>query len=217
MEQKIPREFIDRFVAEFIGTTLLAMVLSSVLFGNAVFPAAYQALYTPFIVGAIIAVLVYVFGSISGAHFNPAVSVGMWSIHKIHLPQLITHLLAQLLGAFVGITLTQIILVPTGFSIPFNSGMPAILGEFIGTFILVLAIAAVTLKRTPEAVSGIVIGLAIACGITISVIPSGGILNPAIAIASGAFHVSYLVSPFLAAILAAFVANWLFRTEIHNF
>lgn len=214
MEHSIPREFIERFVVEFLGTALLTLVFTAVIFGNAVFPSAYQALYTPFAVGIILTVLVYLFKSFSGAHFNPAVSVGMWVMNKIHVPQLVVHLIAQFLGAYVGVVLMQVILSPTGWSIPFNSGSPAIIGEAIGAFILVFAYAAVTLKKVPESASGLIIGFALIAGATITIIPSGGILNPAIALASGALHISYLVSPLFGGVAAGLLAHWLYK-EAH--
>jgi glycerol uptake facilitator-like aquaporin len=152
---------------------------------------------------------VYVFGPASGAHFNPAVTVALMSIGKIKKRDAAFYLLCQFVGAYLGFWVAYVLIGSRG-NPSFSLDGPAFLGEVLGTFLLLLAIASVVLGRISASLSGVVIGLALTIGISISLITSGGVLNPAIALSLGAMHFSYLAAPFIGALLGALFISWLY-------
>ena len=192
--------------AEFIGTLLLAVTVG-VSVGSIGRYLGYEALYLPLIVGVIIAVLVYTLGSVSGAHFNPAVSFGLWVIRKLPGINLIAYLFAQVAGAYAGFWLAQFLVGPIADS-PSLNDREAIVAELLGAALLVFAVTRVVMGRVKAGMEGWVIGAALAVGVTLSMGSSGGILNPALAIALGSFHVSYLAGPLLGGVVGAGLAFW---------
>ncbi len=222
--QAISKKKTRWFVAEFIGTSLLTATLGVVVVGSDLYPSVFQALYIPFIVGAVVTALVYLFGPFSGAHFNPAISIALWVVRKIKSDQLAVYLVSQVLGALAGTYLVQFLMGAKPHMV-FSMKSSAIGAEFIGAFLLVLVVTSVVLGTIEREVSGITIGIGLAVGVTISTVASGGFLNPAIALAFGAVHIPfifnaalsgiipYLVAPVLGGIAAASLGMWLHEEE----
>src|SRR3982751_1361206 len=101
---------IKRLSAEFIGT--LWLVLGGC--GSAVFAAAFPGLGIGFAgvslaFGLTVLTGAYALGHISGAHFNPAVSVGLWAGKRFPTNELLPYIVAQVLGAIVGAGLVYLI------------------------------------------------------------------------------------------------------------
>lgn len=194
------------FLAEFIGTMLLAATVGVASLSSLGVVSGYTSLYLPFAVGAVVMVLVYLLGHVSGGHFNPAVSVGLMTFRKITWEQFVSDLIAQFLGAWVGLKLV-IALVGVGPTAPSTLNHAASLGEFIGASLLVFAVTTVVLGRVKAEMGGLVIGAALVIGITLSMVTGGGVLNPAVAIAFGASAgTTYLVMPLLGGLVGASLA-----------
>lgn len=153
-------------LSEFTGTFFLTLVALSV-------PAPFTALT----VGLVLLVFVYAIGGISGCHLNPAVTVGLVSARQFPLKEGLLYIVAQVIGAWIARSLVLWGLVGEWSS--YSDG--GVVGEFLGFGILMLAVAAVTEKRVTAAGSGIAIGPALMAGLLFS----GGVLNPAVAIAMG--------------------------------
>lgn len=153
-------------LSEFVGTFFLALAALSV-----------PAPFTIFAVGIVLLVAVYVMGPISGAHLNPAVTVGLIAARQFPFGDGILYIVAQIAAALVAKVVVSQRWIGTwgGYS---SAGIVA---EFIGFGILMLAVAAVTEKRVTAAGSGVAVGPALMAGLFIS----GGVLNPAVAIAMG--------------------------------
>ena len=147
-------------LAEFVGT--LFLTLAAVLAG------------TPYAVALTLAALVYAIGKVSGCHVNPAVTVGMLATRRLPVGTGVLYILAQLLGALAAGQLSFLV----GDPLP-DYQAAGRFAEFFGVGFLILAVAAVTDKVVPEAGGGVAIGAALAAGL----VTSGGILNPAVAIA----------------------------------
>ena len=153
-------------LSEFVGTFFLALAALSV-----------PAPFTIFAVGIVLLVFVYVMGPISGAHLNPAVTVGLVAARQFPFGEGTFYIVAQVAAALLAKTVVSQKWVGTLGS--YNS--PGVIAEFIGFGILMLAVAAVTEKRVTAAGSGVAVGPALMAGLFIS----GGVLNPAVAIAMG--------------------------------
>ena len=135
----------NKIAAEFIGTALLlAIVTGSGIMGETLGAgnAAVALLGNSIATGCGLYVLITLLDPISGAHFNPAVSLMFWRTGAINLPSLFMYLAAQLSGAIVGVWATHFIF---GISILQTSSKPRNgagiwLSEFLSTLILLCVI-----------------------------------------------------------------------------
>jgi aquaporin TIP len=138
--------------------------------------------------GLAILIGVYAFGHISGAHFNPAVSFGMWITRRIGLAKMITYWVAQLLGASLAAWILSSIY--QGGPLDVHLGTPAIdptIGpktgcaiEAILTFFLVTAVFGSAVDpRAPSGFAGLAIGLTITACVLMGGALTGAAMNPA--------------------------------------
>ncbi|USN55392.1 MAG: aquaporin [Candidatus Peribacteria bacterium] len=123
-----------KLLVEFLGTFFLVLVIA--LSGN------------PFAIGSILAVMVYMGGGISGAHYNPAVSLGIFAVGQLSRKRLLGYWLRQLLGAFAAAALalwiTGVGLIPVPAS--WVSLPVALVVEAVFTFALVLVVLEVAVN-----------------------------------------------------------------------
>ena len=154
-------ETYQALLAEAVGTGLLT--LAALLAG------------TPYAVALILAALVYALGPVSGAQLNPAVTLGLLASRKVSPLKGALYLAAQVTGAL----LARRVAPALGDLSGYHAGQP--IGEFVGAGLLVLAVAAVVAKKVPKEAGGVTIGAALGAGLLLS----GGVLNPAVALAMG--------------------------------
>ena len=196
----------SKLVAEFIGTFFLALTICTA----AVHGSAGE--YAPFAIAATLMVMIYAVGHISGAHFNPAVTVAVWirgACDKNDVaPYIGTQLLAGALAAFVS---QELLFSETSVASIQMDTTNAISAEFLYTFALVYVILNVATAEATEGNSyyGAAIAFVVLAGaLTVGEI-SGGSFNPAV---TGALYVSgvlelsdlwiHLVPQFLAGLVA---------------
>jgi aquaporin Z len=199
-----------RYVTEFIGTLFLVLTIGlSVLGGSPLAPLA---------IGVVLTAMVYMGGHVSGAHYNPAVSLAMLLRGKLDAKDFIPYLVSQLAGAIAAALLVLAILGRTFAPAP-GAGiavMPALLIEVAFTFALALVVLNVgTAKSTAgNSFYGIAIGFTVMAGAFAGGGISGGAFNPAVGagpilvqafLGGGSFaHLwLYLVGPFVGGALAA--------------
>lgn len=181
-----------RLAAELVGTAVL------VLFGAGSVVAAlklgegkldYAGLGMIAIAFALaVAVAIYAFGTTSGAHINPAVTVSLAAVRRFPWNEVPAYVGAQLAGVSIGGLLIWAIfggdapdlgLGQTTIADGTNY-LQAIVAEAIGTFLLVTAIMALAVdKRAPGGWAGLMIGLAVAAAILLIGPLTGASLNPA--------------------------------------
>ena len=187
----------QKFLAEFLGTTFLVFVVT----GIPIFTSIKKLLdhtfdsnaYNGGFEGALVLTsMIYIFGRISGGHFNPAVTIPMYLRKKITFGECTYYIIAQILGGFFGSILVGICsqgnfdnLCPNTFE-KYNSWscLSCFACEFILTFILVSVIFASTIKKNNFGnLAGFIIGSTLYfLGITGNNV-SGASLNPARSIA----------------------------------
>ena len=85
--------------AEFLGTFALGFFGCGSMILHEISPGAISVDSIPIIFGLVVAVMIYAFGNISGAHFNPAVSVAFYSNKTINLKELCYYIPSQIIGA----------------------------------------------------------------------------------------------------------------------
>lgn len=203
-----------KYVTEFIGTFGLVFTV-----GCAVLKDPGLA---PLGIGAVLMVLVYAGGHISGAHYNPAVSLGVYLRGKLDTRDLIGYWIAQLAGALIAAWLAGYVAnVPKISTLLLNGGhakFGALLAEFVFTFALVYVVLNVaTSKDQPNnQFFGLAIGFTVAAGAVAVGNISGGAFNPAVAFGASIIGLLswsniwiYLLSELLAAVVAALAFRYL--------
>ncbi len=135
----------NKYLAEFIGTGLLIFVVTGsgimgydLSRGNSAIALLINSLAT----GIALFILITIFINVSGAHFNPLVTLVSWSEGEINNETFIKYFLSQFMGALLGIVVTHIIfyLPVVQFSTKIRSGYPFWISEFVSTFLLLFVI-----------------------------------------------------------------------------
>lgn len=195
--------------------TALAEALATFLFVLSIIGAVNSgSALTPLAIGLTLAVLVFATGHISGAHLNPAVSLGVFLRGGLSLTDLVAYIVAQLVGGVLA-ALVSFALWPAGSGLEVEAG-PAFLAEALGTLALVWVVLNVATAKDTEGNS--FYGLAIGGTVFVSAVAFGGIsgggFNPAVALGlatSGNFSWGAMWIYVLAPLVGAAVAAVLFR------
>jgi glycerol uptake facilitator-like aquaporin len=211
-------------MAEWVGTfSLLATVVGSGIMAERLAGGniAIALLGNTIPTGAILVVLILVFGPISGAHFNPAVTLSFAIRKEITVLDSLLYVGAQIVGGICGVLVAHImfdnpLLDP---STTIRTGVGQWVGEFVATFGLIGTILG-CIKARPEAVP-FAVGLYITAAYWFT--SSTSFANPAVTIARGfsdtfsginpANVAAFVAVQLLAAILATFFFRWLLDDE----
>lgn len=207
----------SRAFAEFVGTFFLVFVGVGAIASGAGSAGVSLAF------GAVVASMVYALGHVSGAHFNPAVSIAFLTIGRLPRHELAAYVGAQLLGT----TLASFVLdgvvglgASTGVTVVSVSIPRAFVTEVLLTFALMFVITAVaTDPRVPRGVGGLAIGLAVAQGAISGGALTGASMNPARswgpALATGSWsdHWLYWTAPIVGAVLGSLTYRGIVREE----
>lgn len=173
-----------RLVAEFLGTAfLLATVIGSGIMGDTLSSGnvAIALLGNTIATGAILAVLILVFGPISGAHFNPAVTLCFAIRGDISILHALIYVGVQIVAALFGVFVAHVMFGEPSFTASLNArtGIGIWTGEFVATFGLIATILG-CLRFRPEAIP-YAVGLFITAGYWFT--SSTSFANPAVTIA----------------------------------
>jgi len=199
----------NKYIAEFIGTFFLVLTIGCTGIG------AGTGVIAPLAIGAALMVMVFAGGHISGAHYNPAVTVGVFIRGKVNAGDIVPYMIAQLAGATVA-ALVVSKLLRAGVAVPpitLKLG-PALLAEFLFTFALVYVVlnAATAEGTSGNSFYGLAIGMTVMTGAFAVGDISGGAFNPAVALGICILGISnwgniwiYLVANFAAAVVAAVI------------
>ena len=201
-----------KFATEAIGTMFLVLTV-----GVAVNTVGAMA---PLAIGAILMAMVYAGGHVSGAHYNPAVTLAILIRRRIELREAIGYWISQLGGALAGVAMAALI-APSHAEPLHRSGqamIAAMVAELLFTFALCYVVLNVaTSKDHPKnAFYGIAIGIAVVAGAVTAGHVSGGALNPAVVLGgaavgsiSAAMILPYLIAHAVAAVAAALTFRFL--------
>lgn len=190
-----------KYLAEAIGTFALTLAVGLSLAGT--FPVS-----TPVLAALTLGLFVYSVGHMSGAHLNPAVTIGVWSIKKISTEDAIGYLIAQCFGAAVALTLMTQVITPASLEV--SNAVLVGVAELLGAFFFTFGIASVMYGRTPSQLSGVVVGGSLLLGGAIAILlGSLGLLNPAVALGVGALGLMYILGPIIGAVAGMQVYRYL--------
>jgi aquaporin Z len=169
-----------KYVVELIGTFFLVLAI-----GMAVVGAGLPPGFAPLAICATLMVMIYAGGHISGAHYNPAVTLAVFIRGKCPAVDVLPYMLAQLFGAGLAAFLT---LYLKGHpedvkALTFTAG-PTIIAEAVFTFALVFVILNVATAKATSGNSyyGLAIGFTVLSGAYAVGGISGGVFNPAVAL-----------------------------------
>jgi aquaporin Z len=166
----------SRYVTEFVGTFFLVLTIGlTVMNGTPLAPLA---------IGSVLMAMVYMGGHISGAHYNPAVSVAILIRGKMEARDLAPYVLAQLIGAILA-SLAVMLIVGNTFApapAPEAGLVVVLLSEALFTFALALVILNVATDDATAGNSyyGLAIGFTVMAGAFAVGATSGGVFNPAV-------------------------------------
>jgi aquaporin Z len=197
-----------KYITELIGTFFLVLVIG--------------VTGIPFAIGAVLMVMVYAGGHISGAHYNPAVTIAVFLRKKIDAVDAIYYIVAQIIGAALA-ALTAHWYVSADLS-PMDMTdkiARALVGETIGTFALAYVVLNVATAKgnTGNSFYGLAIGFTVFVMASAFGRASGGAFNPAVAIGLWIMNVvavKYIwiyLGCFVGGILAALVFNFLNKED----
>jgi len=225
-----------RAAAEFFGTFWLTFAGC----GAAVLAAAFPALGIGFVgvslaFGLTVVTMAYAVGHISGGHFNPAVTVGLWAAGRCRSGNLVPYIVAQLAGAIVAAAVLWFIAsgkagwVPGGFA---SNGygelspgkyslIACLVTEFVLTFIFLFVIVGTTSNKASAGFAGLAIGLALTLIHLVAIPVTNTSVNPARstgpALFAGGEYVAQLwlfwLAPLVGGALGGLAARWLQNDE----
>ena len=210
-------------VAEGIGTFFLVFAGTGAVMVDTIRDGALGHMGVSFVFGAVVAALIYTFGHISQAHFNPAVTLGFWRCGTFPAEKILPYIGAQCLGA-IGASLTlRLILGPVaqlGATLPFKDDwLQSLVLETLLTYILMVVILGSGLdRRAPSGFAGVAIGLTVGLEAAFMGPMTGASMNPARslgpALAAGLWqhHWLYWLAPILGAQLAVLTYSYLSRS-----
>lgn len=162
----------NKYLTEFIGAFFLILVIG--LTGN------------PLAIGAILMVMIYMGGNISGGHYNPAVTLGVFIRGKIDAKDMIIYWVFQILGAIIAAFVVFVLTTKTMQVVPAvgRDIVKVLLCEVLGTFALVSVVlnVATTKKAAGNSYFGLAIGFTVLASAYAFGPISGGAFNPAVAL-----------------------------------
>jgi aquaporin TIP len=210
-------------IAEFIGTFALIFIGVGAIGADYITGGKLGLTGIALAHGLTIAVMCAATGAISGAHLNPAVTIGLWFAQKIETSKVLGYLVAQFSGAIFAATLIKAAL-PASVLLAIGMGTPAVapgisvnaalLTEIILTFFLVFVIYGSAVDARGPKMGGLFIGLTVTLDILMGGPICGAAMNPARylgpALLGGGFQNwwIYFVGPICGGILAAAIYRY---------
>lgn len=200
----------NKYVMELVGTFFLVFTVGCTVVGNGAGALA------PVAIGSVLMVMVFAGGHISGAHYNPAITLGVWIRGKCQAKDVAPYMLFQVVGATLAALAVKYlkagaVVAPVKFAIG-----PAFLAEFLFTFALVFVVlnTATSKDNTGNSFYGLAIGFTVLAGAFAVGNISGGAFNPGVAIGISLMGLTawsnlwiYLAAEFLGGTVAALVFN----------
>ena len=200
----------NKYLTEFIGAFFLVLTIGCTVLTRE------PGIIPPLAIGAVLMVMVYAGGHISGAHYNPAVTLAVFMRGKLPMADVVPYMASQVIGAVAG-ALAVGFLAGSGTPMEIVNVPAALLAEFLFTFGLCWVVLNVATSRDTSGNSfyGLAIGMTVLAGAFAVARISGGAFNPAVAIGAGMMKLisfSSLWIHFVAEFAAAAAAALAFKT-----
>jgi aquaporin Z len=197
---------VNKYFAELIGTFFLVLTIGCTVIGHGAGPLA------PLAIGSALMVMIFAGGHISGGHFNPAVTLGIYLRGKCKAKDVAPYMIFQTIGAVLAAFAVKFLKAGDSITPLRPATIPALLAEFLFTFALVYVVLNVATAKGTSGNSfyGLAIGFTVLVGAFSVGNISGGAFNPAVATAISVLGLSswskiwiYLIADFGGAAVAA--------------
>jgi aquaporin Z len=200
----------NKYFVELIGTFFLVLTIGCTVI------APGTGVIAPLAIGSALMVMVFAGGHVSGAHYNPAVTLAFWIRGRLATEDVAPYMVAQIVGATLAALAIKYLRAGAAVA-PINPVIgPALLAEFLFTFALAFVVLNVaTAKGTANnSFYGLAIGMTVMTGAFAVGDLSGGVFNPAVAVGISIMGLStwgnFWIYP-IANFLGGFVAALAFR------
>ena len=209
-----------RYIAEGIGTFALVFCGTGAIIINDVSNGAVSHVGIALTFGLIVTAMIYTFGSVSGAHINPAVTIAFSFTDLFKKKDIIPYIIAQLIGALLASVVLRFLFQShenLGATIPAGDWSQSFVLEIILTYFLMLVIIFVSENKSIAQFTGIVVGATVALEAMFAGPICGASMNPARSIAPAFVSGNlidlwiYILAPIIGAILASI--TWKFMKE----
>jgi aquaporin Z len=196
----------NKYVTELIGTFFLVLTIGCTVIG------AGAGALAPLAIGSALMVMIFAGGHISGGHYNPAVTLGVWIRGKCDTKDALAYMIFQILGAALAAEVVKFLKAGATVT-PLNVAVgPSLVAEFLFTFALVYVVLNVATAKGTSGNSfyGLAIGMTVMTGAFAVGGISGGAFNPAVAVGISVMGISpwsniwiYLLAEFVGGAAAA--------------
>lgn len=208
----------NKYLSELVGTFALVFCGTGAIISNEISDGQVTHVGIAITFGLIVLAMIYTFGDTSGAHFNPAVTIGFWAAGRFSRKDVLPYFSAQLIGALIASGLLKI-MFPTASTLgetqPVGGILPTFILELVMTFILMLVIIHVA---TGSKEKGVMAGIAIGGTVLLEALfggpISGASMNPVRSLAPALVNSNlqhswiYLIAPISGALLGILVYNF---------
>jgi aquaporin NIP len=205
---------VKKYVAELIGTFGLVFCGTGAIIINEQTNGSIGHIGIAITFGLIVLSMIYTFGEISGAHLNPAVTIGFLFANRFEKKEVVPYIISQITGALLATAILKLLFPANqnlGATIPAGSYLQSFVLEFILSYLLMLVIINVS-QGSKEV--GIIAGIAVGSAILLEAMFAGPVcgasMNPARSLAPAIFSGNitslwiYIVAPVTGTTLAAF-------------
>ncbi len=202
-----------RLIAEAVGTFFLVLIGPGAVMVDAYSGGALGHAGVALAFAFVVTAMVYALGHLSGAHINPAVTIGFWSVRRFPGREVVPYVVAQALGAVAASALLRALLGPgghVGATLPAVSVGRAFAVEWLLSFALMFVIMAVaTDERVANGFGGIAVGLTVGfCALMGGPLTGASMnparsLGPALVAAEWTAHWIYWIAPLTGMVVAA--------------
>ncbi|MEL6251940.1 MAG: aquaporin [Bacteroidota bacterium] len=202
-----------KYLTEFLGTFFLVLTIGLAVGSGTAF--------APIAIGSALMIMVYMGGHISGAHYNPAVTLAVFIRGKIDIKDAGIYWVSQILGGVAAAAVAGMLVQDADFTFLVSKAgsatpVQALLVEILFTFALALVVLNVATSKGTEGNSfyGLAIGFTVLVGAFAGGPISGGAFNPAVGIGPNVINGGfadlwiYIVGPLLGGALAGFTFNF---------
>ena len=198
----------NKYITELVGTFFLVFTVGCTVVGKGAGALA------PLAIGSALMVMIFAGGHISGGHYNPAVTLGVWMRGKCEAKDVVPYWVSQVVGAVLAALAVKYLKAGATVTPMSLATLPALLAEFLFTFALVFVVLnTATAKGTAgNSFYGLAIGFTVMTGAFAVGNISGGAFNPAVAVGISMMGLStwpniwiYLVADLVGGAAAALV------------
>lgn len=205
----IKQRHIAALLAEFIGTFVLVLVVLNVSrYGLPFFTAIAAALS--------IAGFTSVFAKVSGANFNPAISLGLFCIRKLSIIRTIAYIAVQFLAGLAAWKLFEALTQNTLKNTTTSFDWRIFAGEAIGALIFGIVFAGVVKEKLSGYQAAATVGIGLFLGSTVAGLASLGVINPAVAVGSKMLDVNYALGPIVGSIVGMIVLAYVIHPIVRT-